>query len=51
MLHKHLQRLEQALEGAKFETDLDSMRDAEVIEHNDDGMCIFISYGKILDSF
>ncbi|KAH9735289.1 Cactin [Citrus sinensis] len=36
MLHKHLQRLEQALEGAKFETDLDSMRDAEVIEHNDD---------------
>ncbi|GAY62608.1 hypothetical protein CUMW_219190 [Citrus unshiu] len=36
MLRKHLQRLEQALEGAKFETDLDSMREAEVIEHNDD---------------
>ncbi|KAH9671673.1 Cactin [Citrus sinensis] len=36
MLRKHLQRLEQALEGAKFETDLDSMHEAEVIEHNDD---------------
>lgn len=51
MLRKHLQRLEQPLEGVKFETDLDSMPEAEVIEHDVNGMHIFISYGNILDSF
>ncbi|KAH9737247.1 Cactin [Citrus sinensis] len=35
MLRKHLQRLEQPSEVAKFETDLDSMPEAEVIEHDD----------------
>ena len=46
MLRKHLQRLEQPSEVAKFETDLDSMPEAEVIEHDDNGMHILLARVK-----
>lgn len=49
MLRKHLQRLEQPLEGEKFETDSGPQEDD--IDHDDSGMHISASVEiKILDS-
>lgn len=42
MLRKHLQRLEQPLEGEKIETNLDSGPEEENIEPDDIGMYISV---------